>query len=88
MITNSDLGRRYAAAHAAHYKDKDLRAALELYSAIADSDPDSVEAGYSRVQLQNIARSAVPRPELLAAQVELARTCLAQADPLEEAVGS
>lgn len=66
----------YAAAHAAHYKAKDLNTALELYSGVMTSHPDTPEAGYSRTQIQNIAKSVVPRQALLDAEKQLIRVHL------------
>ncbi len=70
------IGKRYAAAYAAHYQDKDLPRALGLYTDIIEAAPEAPEAEYCRVQLHNIARNVVPKPELLAAAVELARVHL------------
>ena len=67
---------QYAAAHAAHYKTKDLNEALELYSGVMTSHPDTHEAGYSRTQIQNIAKSLVPMQELLDAEKKLIRDYL------------
>ena len=62
----------YAAAHAAHYTTKDLRAALELYRSVMAAHPNSHEAEYSRTQIQNIVNTVVPSQELLNAQMDLA----------------
>ena len=67
----------YAAAHTAHYKTKDLTVALELYQGVMAAHPDTPEAGYSQSQIQNIAKSVVPKQELLDAEVAMARTHLA-----------
>jgi len=61
----------YAAAHTAHYKTKDLNEALDLYTGVMTSHPDSREAEYSRTQIQNIAKSVVPKQELLDAERKL-----------------
>ncbi len=79
---NSEIAQRYAAAYEVHYKDKDPRAALLLYTAILETAPGTAEAGYCRVQLQNIANSVVPKPELLAAAVALARVHFHIPDPV------
>ena len=71
-----EASQQYAAAHAAHYGAKDLRAAMELYRGILVAHPDTREAGYSRSQMQNIVRAVVPAPELLEAQVSCAMTRL------------
>lgn len=67
---NSENGKHYAAAHAAHYVAKDLREALQLYRGIIAEHPDSQEAGYSRSQIQNIVNAVVPKEELLDARIE------------------
>jgi hypothetical protein len=71
----------YAAAHAAHYKTKDLQEALELYTSVMSAHPDTPEAGYSRTQIQNIAKSVVPQQELLDAQRELILAHIKQEAP-------
>ena len=73
----SEAGQRYAVAHEAQYKTKDLGEALGLYRAIMDAHPEAQEAEYARSQIQNIANAVVPRQELLDAQVELALVHLA-----------
>lgn len=83
----SAAGRSYTAAHAAHYGSKDLRRALRLYEELVAAHPDTEEAGYSRSQIQNIARSVVPAQDLLAAQVALALTSIESVDPAQ-ATGS
>jgi hypothetical protein len=67
----TEAGRRYAAAHAAHYAQKDLHGALGLYRDVMAAYPNTREAEYSRTQMLNIANAVVPKKELLAAQVEL-----------------
>ena len=65
-------GQQYTAAHQAHYRIKDLSQALGLYCALIDAHPESEEAEYSRVQVQNIVTAVVPKQSLFDAQVELA----------------
>ena len=65
-------GGAYAAAHAAHYSDRNLAAALQLYIELIASRPNAPEAGYARAQVENIVRAVVPAQELLNAQIELA----------------
>ena len=75
MHDSSELtgaGRAYAAAHAAHYSEHNLAAALDLYMKLIASRPNAPEAGYSRTQIQNIANAVVPARELLNAQLALA----------------
>ena len=69
----TEAGRQYAAAYAAHYTGRDLAVALQLYTKVMASHPDAEEAGYSRMQIQNIVNAVVPKQELLDAQIELAR---------------
>jgi hypothetical protein len=64
--------RAYAAAHATHYSERDLAAALRLYRELIASRPNAPEAGYSRAQIQNIIHAVVPVQELLDAQIALA----------------
>lgn len=69
-------GQQYAAAYAVHYKTKDLNEALDLYEGVMAAHPDTNEAEYSRTQIQNIAKSLVPKEELLAAEMAMARAHL------------
>jgi hypothetical protein len=64
--------RQYAKAYAVQYTSRDLHAALKLHRGIMAAYPDSIEAGYSRMQIINIVTDIVPRQELLNAQAELA----------------
>ena len=68
----TEAGRQYAAAYAAQYKDRNLRAALQLYKQILASHSGAEEATYSRMQVQNIVNTVVPQQEFLDAQIELA----------------
>lgn len=68
----TDAGKQYAAAHTVHYATKDLHKAIELYREIIAEHPNSPEAGYSHAQIQNIAKSVVPKQELLDVQADLA----------------
>jgi len=76
-ITITEAGEQYAAAHAAHYKTKDLNSALDLYQGVMAAYPDTPEAEYSRSQIQNIAKSVVPKQELLDGEMAMARARLA-----------
>jgi hypothetical protein len=69
----TEAGRQYAAAYDAHYTKRDLPVALQLYMKVMASHPGAQEAGYSRMQVQNIVNAVVPKQELLDAQIELAR---------------
>jgi hypothetical protein len=64
--------RTYAVAYAAHYSERNLAAALQLYMELIASRPSAPEAGYSRVQIQNIIHAVVPAQELLDTQIGLA----------------
>jgi len=68
----TEAGREYAAAYAAHYTGRDLPVALQLYMKVMASHPGAQEAGYSRMQVQNIVNAVVAKQELLDAQMELA----------------
>lgn len=68
---------QYAAAHAMHYKTKDLHKALDLYEGIIAAHPDTRVAEYSRIQIQNIAKNVVPKQELLDTEIAMARAHLA-----------
>jgi len=70
-IPHTAAGRKYAAAHAAHYATKDLYEALQLYKRVMAAYPNTREAQYSQTQIYNIVKSVVPEQDLLAAQVEL-----------------
>ena len=64
--------RQYAAAYAAHYTQRDLPTALQLYRKVVTSYPGAQEADYARSQIQNIVNIVVPKRELLDAQIALA----------------
>ena len=68
----TDVRRQYAAAYAAHYTERDLPAALQLYRKVMASHPSALEAGYSRAQIHNIVNAVVPKQEIQDAQIELA----------------
>lgn len=71
--------QQYATAYAAHYTIKNLRQAIEHYQGVIAQYPDSPEAGYSRTQILNIARSVVCQDALLEARVRLIRSELSGA---------
>jgi hypothetical protein len=68
----TEAGREYAAAHATHYSERNLAAALQLYRELMASRPNAPEAGYSRAQIHNIVNAVVPAQELLDSQIVLA----------------
>jgi hypothetical protein len=76
----TEAGREYAAAQAAHYSERNLAAALQLYRDLMASRPNAPEAGYSRAQIQNIIAVVVPAQELLEAQIRLALARLERRD--------
>ena len=68
---STEASRQYAAAYAAHYSGHDLPLALESYRKLIASNPDTDEAAYSRMQIQNIANAVIPRQALLDAHIDL-----------------
>ncbi|MDB4678617.1 hypothetical protein OAE84_00830 [bacterium] len=79
LNATGEAARDYAEAYAAHYSRRDLESAIHLYRKLMASHASSPEAGYSVVQIQNIAKSIVPARDLLDAQAELALACLQEA---------
>lgn len=75
----TDAARAYAVAYAAHYSERDLAKALQLYKNLIASHASAQEAGYSRTQIQNIVNTLVPAQELLDAHMELALARLERA---------
>ena len=67
----TEAAREYAAAYAAHYSERDLAMALQLYKQLIAAHAGAREGGYSRTQVQNIVNAVVPKQELLAS-MELA----------------
>ena len=80
----TEASQQYTAAYAAHYTGHDLPLALRLYQKLLASHPSTREAGYSRMQVQNIVNAVVPKQELLEAQMELVRVHFAREGRLEE----
>jgi len=80
-VPHTAAGRKYAAAHAAHYATKDLYEALQLYRGVMAAYPNTREAQYSQTQIYNIVKSVVPEQELLAAQVHMTLARLAHDEP-------
>ena len=68
-IEPTEASRQYAAAYNAHYTGRDLPLAFQLYKELMASHPDSQEAHYARMQVQNLINSVVPKQELLDAQI-------------------
>jgi hypothetical protein len=67
----TEASQQYTAAYAAHYTGHDLPLALRLYQKLLASHPSAREAGYARMQVQNIVNTVVPQQELLDAHMEL-----------------
>ena len=80
----TEASQQYTAAYAAHYIGHDLPLALRLYQKLLASHPSAREAGYSRMQVQNIVNAVVPKQELLEAQMELVRVHFERKERLEE----
>lgn len=57
--------KAYTEAHSAHYTEKNLKDACRRYGSLIAEYPDSKEAQYSRSQIDNIAKSAVPASLIL-----------------------
>ena len=76
----TEAARRYEAAYAAHYSERDLPMAFRLYKEVLAAHPGEPEAGFSRMQLQNIVNAIVPRQELMDAQLQLATARLGHPD--------
>ena len=75
MTTSTEpthAGQQYTRAYAVHYTTKDLRQAIGQYHGIIAAHPDSPEAGYSRMQILNIANSVIPKDALLEAHMNMA----------------
>jgi len=66
-----DVNEQYAAAHLAHHGQKDLREAVELYTAIIAAHPETQEARQARAQVQSIVNYVVPAKDLFDAHVAL-----------------
>lgn len=68
----SEAARQYAEAYASHYTAVNLPEAIRAYCQLIKHHAGTIQAGYARAQVQNIANQVVPARELLAAQVGLA----------------
>ena len=80
-IEFTETGRQYATAYAAHYTERNLPVALQLYRKVIASHPTACEAEYSRTQVRDIVNTVVPKQELLDAQIELALAHLEHEGP-------
>ncbi|WP_145168312.1 hypothetical protein [Planctomycetes bacterium Pla133] len=72
--------QQYAKAHAEHYGEHDLLAALRDYEQVIVVYPESPEAHYARRQILCIVNRVVPEQELRLAQEALAENALALQD--------
>ena len=77
----TEAGKQYTEAYAVHYTTKDLHKAIDLYKGIMATHPNAKEAEYSRTQIHNIAKSVVPKEDLLAAHLALTLACLVRDAP-------
>jgi hypothetical protein len=68
---STEASRKYAAAYAAHYTERNLPLALQLYKELMASHSNTREADYAQMQVQNIVNAIVPKQALLDAQIEL-----------------
>jgi hypothetical protein len=82
----TDAVQDYATAYNEHYTTKDLHKAFGLYESLIEAHPDSLEAGYSRSQIQNIVNTVVPKQKVMDVLAELALTYLEQGVPPEAEV--
>lgn len=69
-IEPTEARQQYAAAYASHYTGRNLPLAFQLYKELMASHPNTPEAGYARMQVQNLINAVVPKQELLDAQIE------------------
>lgn len=86
-----EAARHYAEAYEKHYSEENLYTALQSYKGVIVSYPDSEEAEYSRSQIQNILRHAVPGEELFEAHMKMALNYtkgndVSRTPPVEETV--
>ncbi len=69
--TRTEPSKQYSVAYETHYTEQDLREAVNQCVGLIDMHPNSVEAEYSRTQIQNIVKAVVPDDELLSSLVQL-----------------
>jgi len=69
-IEPTESSRQYSAAYAAHYTERNLPLAFQLYTELMASYPSTQEANYARMQVQNLINTVVPKQQLLDAQIE------------------
>jgi hypothetical protein len=68
----TSAGQQYAAAYAAHYSERNVPLALQLYGKLVASCPGAPEAEYSRMQVHNIVNAVVPKQTVLESEIKLA----------------
>ena len=76
QTASPDAAGQYTEAYAAHYTERDIRRALQIYKQLMAFHPHAPEAAYSRAQVVNIVNTVVPRQELLDAQIDMALSLL------------
>jgi hypothetical protein len=69
QIESSDSFKQYVIAYTAHYNNKKLQKALELYQLVISKYPGTKKAEYSRQQILDIIHGVVPNPKLTDTQV-------------------
>src|SRR5690606_20402897 len=79
---STEAREQYKEAYSAHYSERNMRLAFQLYKNLMTSHPDALEAEYSRAQVQNIVNTVVPKQELLNLQLELVLVQFDQDQPL------
>lgn len=62
--TRADVTSKYEKAYQKHYLEEDPKSALPLYHSILVRFPSSVQASYSRSQIQNIVSRIVSQKEI------------------------
>ena len=59
----------YAQAYRVHDSTSDLAQAFALYRDLIEAHPDSREAAYARVQIENILKTSLTRETILSAHI-------------------
>lgn len=71
LIASSEAARQYAAAYAAHYSQRNLLLASQLYQDILFLYPNALEADYARMQLHSMFTLTVPQQIRVDAEILL-----------------
>ena len=85
---STEADQQYASAYETHYTTKDIHKAFTLYKDIITTHPDTKEAGYSRIQIQNIVNAVIPKLEIMDSLMELGRIHFDKKVPLDTEQGS